>query len=171
PVVDELAPQLPFRMGDVGRGPGDVAVLEEVGMGADVGAVRSDVDRHVADQPDPALGRVGAEPAPLSLEADLVGHRAGPGEALPVLDPVRAATADADVYGDPNASGGPSGRICHQLWPASASQSTKSYASDPRRPLGSDVGCSSTPLERAARNTSPVLTELTVVAKGDEDEG
>src|SRR5581483_275558 len=126
PVVDVLAPQLPFRMGDVGRSPGDVAVLEEVGMGADVGAARSSR---------------------------------------------QAAKADADVYGDPNASGGPSGRICHQLWPASASQSTKSYASDPRRPLGSDVGCSSTPLERAARNTSPVLTELTVVAKGDEDEG
>ena len=44
----------------------------------------------------------------------------------------------------------PSGRICHQDCPAACSQSTKRYASGPRRPPGSEVGCSRMPLERGS---------------------
>ena len=47
-------------------------------------------------------------------------------------------------------SGGPSGSTCHHDCPASASQSTKRYASSPSRPPGSEVGWSRTPL-RALR--------------------
>src|SRR4029453_14013472 len=62
--------------------------------------------------------------------------------------PGQAANADAALYGERWRSGGPSGSICHHVWPASASQSTQAYASRPRRPPGSEVGCSWTPLEK-----------------------
>ena len=62
--------------------------------------------------------------------------------------PGHAANADADLYGDPCRSGGPSGSICHHDCPASASQSTNWKASRPSRPPGSEVGCSWTPLDR-----------------------
>ncbi len=62
--------------------------------------------------------------------------------------PSHAANAEEDAYGDPASSGGSSGSTCHQLCPASASQSTKAYASASSLPLGSEVGCSTTPLDR-----------------------
>ena len=39
-------------------------------------------------------------------------------------NPFQAANAEADAYGEPTLSGGPSGSTCHQLCPAAASQST-----------------------------------------------
>ncbi len=55
-------------------------------MRAVVGAAGGDVDRDVADQPHAALGGVGAQRAPLALEADLVGDARprAPANALPV---------------------------------------------------------------------------------------
>ena len=41
------------------------------------------------------------------------------------IDPGQAAKAEVVRYGEPNSSGGPSGRTCHQDCPAAASQSTK----------------------------------------------
>src|SRR5262249_6815437 len=64
--------------------------------------------------------------------------------------PFQHANAEAERYGEPCSSGGPSGSICHHDCPAAASQSTKRYASSPRRPPGSEGGCSRTPLERLA---------------------
>ena len=60
-----------------------------------VGAAVRDVDRKVADDPDAAVGRVGAECRPFPLEADLVGERAGTGEPLPGGRPVGVAVAEA----------------------------------------------------------------------------
>ena len=65
--------------------------------------------------------------------------------------PGQHANAEAERYGEPCSSGGPSGSTCHHDCPAAASQSTKRYASSPRRPPGSEVGCSRTPLERSAK--------------------
>src|SRR4051812_7589833 len=65
--------------------------------------------------------------------------------------PSQQAKADAARYGEPVSSGGPSGRIDHHDWPASASQSTNRYAASSRRPLGSDVRCRRIPLERWRR--------------------
>ena len=59
-----------------------------------VGAARRHVDRHVAEQPHPALVGIAAQRAPLALEADLVIDGIRPGEALPVLDPVAVALAE-----------------------------------------------------------------------------
>ena len=59
-------------------------------MGAVVAAAGGDVDRDVADEPHAALGGVGAQRAPLALEAHLVVERAVAREGRPVVDPVRA---------------------------------------------------------------------------------
>ncbi len=58
PVVQGVAPQLALVGERVRRHAGDEAVLEELGVGAVVGRSGRDVDRHVADQPHPALGRI-----------------------------------------------------------------------------------------------------------------
>ena len=50
--------------------------------------------------------------------------------------PLHAANADADAYGEPTSSGGPSGSTCHQLWPAASSQSTNAYALFAEPPVG-----------------------------------
>ena len=67
--------------------------------------------------------------------------------------PGQAANADADLYGEPCRSGGPSGSICHQPIPASPSREIQAWAAGPRSPMpnvpGSDVGCSKTPAERS----------------------
>ena len=45
------------------------------------------------------------------------------------------------MYGDDVIpSGGPSGRTCHQRWPAAASQSTKRYACSSSTPFGKELG-------------------------------
>ena len=74
---------------------GHGVVEEQLRVGLVVGAARGDVDRHVADQPHAALGRVGAQRAPLAVEAHLVRDRA-PG-LRPVADPVRAALAEVQL--------------------------------------------------------------------------
>ena len=147
PVEERIAPVLAERAEPVGRRPGDEAGQEEVGVRALVDAALGDVDRQVADQPHAAFGGVGAERRPLAIEANLVVD--APAGGRPVLDPERvraaergplasrvtraagsarnpfqAANADADAYGEPTLSGGPSGSTCHQLCPAAASQST-----------------------------------------------
>src|SRR5437870_13634820 len=71
-----------------------------------------------------------------------------------------AANADAVLYGDPVPSGGPNGRTCHHACPAAASQSTKRYASSPRRPPGSDVGWSRIPLARLRFTNCESLTPM-----------
>ena len=142
-------------------------------MGAVVDAALGDVDRHVADQPHAALGRVRAQRRPLALEAHLVGDAAAgrapsrrssrlfaraegvelgaaTGASGSASRPGQAAKADADAYGEPCSSGGPSGSTCHHHCPAAASQSTNAYASAPSRPPGSEVGCSTTPLDRGS---------------------
>ena len=62
---------------------------EELGMGEVVAAAGRDVDRHVADDPDAALGRVGAQRRPLALEPHLLLDRAVAGERRPVGEPGR----------------------------------------------------------------------------------
>jgi len=74
PVVDRVAPQLTGLRERVGRHAGDDGVLEELRVGAMVGAVVGDVDRHVAEDPHAALCRMSAERLPLALEAHLVGE-------------------------------------------------------------------------------------------------
>ena len=59
-----------------------------------------------------------------------------------------AANAEGDRYGEPNSSGGPSGRTCHHDCPAAASQSTNRYASRSSFPDGSEVGWRRMPAER-----------------------
>ena len=191
PVVERVAPVLAVRAQRVGRRAGDLAVREELRPRRDVGARVGDVDRDVADQPDAALARVGAQRLPLALEAHLVGERARAGEARPVADPVRVArdevldlvgsrpapsgsassagepaNAEAARYGEPNSSGGPSGSICHHDWPAAASQSTKRYASSPSRPPGSEVGWSRIPDERGSC-TVPILAQIVETLDAD----
>jgi hypothetical protein len=53
------------------------------------------VDGKVADDPDAALGSVGADCGPLALETDLVCEGARPREPLPTRRPVRVAVAEA----------------------------------------------------------------------------
>ena len=60
--------------------------------------------------------------------------------------PGQPAKADAEAYGEPNSSGGPSGSTCHHVWPAASSQSTNAVRARRRAgPPGSDVGCSRIP--------------------------
>src|SRR2546423_4484666 len=68
------------------------------------------------------------------------------------------ANADAARYGEPSSSGGPSGSTCHHDCPAASSQSRNRYASAPRRPSGSDVGCKKIPAERGSFIAARVLT-------------
>ena len=42
-----------------------------------------------------------------------------------LADAGQHANADSDLYGEHSTSGGPSGSVCHHVWPACASQSTK----------------------------------------------
>src|SRR5581483_8874561 len=91
PVVERVAPELADRAERVGRSPGDVPALKQLGMGGDVGAAPGDVDRDVAEQPDAALGGIVAQRAPLAVEPHLVGDRVVAGERRPVRDPVALA--------------------------------------------------------------------------------
>src|SRR3989304_1168774 len=65
------------------------------------------------------------------------------------------AKDDDEEYGESPGPGGPTGRICHQLWPAAARKSTKARAEEPRSPPpwgpGSEVMCSRRPLARRSR--------------------
>jgi hypothetical protein len=63
-------------------------------VGLVVGAAGRHVDRHVADQAHAELGGVGAQRAPLAIEADLVGRSAVAREPLPVADPEALARAE-----------------------------------------------------------------------------
>ena len=58
PVVERVAPELAVARVRVRRDARDAAVLEELRVGAVVGAAGRDVDRQVADQAHAALGRV-----------------------------------------------------------------------------------------------------------------
>jgi hypothetical protein len=62
-----------------------------------VGAAGGDVDRHVADQPHAAVGRVAAQRGPLAVEADLVGDRVAAAVLPPVVDPERVALAEVEL--------------------------------------------------------------------------
>src|SRR5581483_3331994 len=99
PVVERVAPQLPAGGERVRWSARDRALLEELGMGAVIGAAGGDVDRDVAHEPHPALARVAPQLAPLALEPHLVGERATAGEALPVADPPAVALAEVVELG------------------------------------------------------------------------
>src|SRR6266508_2584017 len=79
------------------------------------------------------------------------------GSARSARDPANAEDAS---YGEAVSSGGPSGSTCHHDCPAAASQSTKRYASSPRRPPGSDVGCKRIPLARLSFTKCESLTPM-----------
>ena len=87
PVVQRVPPALAGRAERVGRRAGDLAAREQLRPAIVIGAAVGDVDRHVADQPDAALGRVGPQRPPLPLEAHLVGERLRAGEARPAAGP------------------------------------------------------------------------------------
>ena len=158
PVVERVAPQLAEVVEAVRRGARDDLVerQEELGVGAMVAAVGRDVDRHVADdrgrpaRPRSARSashsrsnRTCSSTASPPANAAQSSHHvpAAPGTPAASLGSTRAsgsasspphdANADADAYGEPNSSGGLSGRTCHQRAPAAASQSTKANASGP----------------------------------------
>src|SRR5205807_6530253 len=99
------APQLPAVGKRVRRRPGDEPGLEQLRMERMIGAPGRDVDRDVADQPDPAIARVLPQPGPLSFEPDLVGHRGPSREALPVADPRSVTLAEVEQLR--RADGGP----------------------------------------------------------------
>src|SRR5262249_59889310 len=61
PVVERVAPELAGRAEGVRRRAGDDAALEQRRVCQAVGGAGRDVDREVADQPHPALGRVATE--------------------------------------------------------------------------------------------------------------
>jgi hypothetical protein len=71
-----------------------------------------------------------SEPSQSSIQYPFASRKAdaslwvtrAPGRARSAGEP---AKADGDMYGEPVIpSGGPSGKTCHQDWPAAASQST-----------------------------------------------
>ena len=95
PVVQGVAPELAEVRERVRRHARDLPGAKQRRPRAVVGPVGSDVDRHVADQPDPALVGVLPQRTPLAREAHLIGHRApATREALPVADPERLALAE-----------------------------------------------------------------------------
>src|ERR1019366_66258 len=75
------------------------ALLEQLWMRAVVSAAGRDVDRNVAEEPDPPLERVALQGAPFALEPDLIGNRVAAGEPLPVLDPPAVALTEVDQLG------------------------------------------------------------------------
>ena len=97
PVVERVAPQLALVGERVGRRAGDGAGLEELRVGAVVGAAGRDVDRDVADQLHAAVERVAAQRGPLAVEADLVGERSAAAERDPVVDPRGVALAEVEL--------------------------------------------------------------------------
>ena len=66
-------------------------------MEAVVTAAGRDIDGDVAEDAHATLGRIGAQPAPLAIEAHLVGDGAAPGEPLPVADPVAVALPKEEI--------------------------------------------------------------------------
>ena len=65
--------------------------------------------------------------------------------------PVPARERRRREYGEPNRSGGPSGRTCHHDWPAGGQPVDEARTPrGPSRPPGSEVGCSRMPLERGS---------------------
>jgi hypothetical protein len=95
PVIERVAPELAVGVEVVGRRSGLTGLVEQRRMFDRVGAATGDVDRKVADDPDAALGSVGAKCGPLALEANLVGEGALPREPLPARRPVRVTVAEA----------------------------------------------------------------------------
>src|SRR4029079_11116887 len=89
PVVKRVAPELPEGAEVVRRCPGSDLVEgeEQVGVRGVVAAFGRDVDRDVPDDPYAPRGSVGAEHAPLAVEAHLLGDRAVARERLPVGEP------------------------------------------------------------------------------------
>ncbi len=77
PAVERVAPQLPRRAEVVGRNPRDadgvarLVQLEDLGVRPDVGAVGGDVDRDVAEDPDPPLVGCLLDAVPLAEEEEL----------------------------------------------------------------------------------------------------
>ena len=92
PVVDRVAPQLALVGERVRRRARDHAGLEELGMGAVLGAARRDVDRHVADQPH-AAGLARAPAAPTTRARSAPGPRARRGRRSAPSRPPRAPRA------------------------------------------------------------------------------
>ena len=132
PVVQRVAPQLALVGERVGRHARDDAVAKERRPCAVVGAAGRDVDRHVADEADPALVRVRAQrahsrskrtwsatarrpPANRSqppIQNDSRARKASISSSLTFAagsasKPLQAANADEDLYGDRALSGGP----------------------------------------------------------------
>ena len=173
PVVERVAPALAVRAQRVGRRAGDLAAREELRPALDVGAAcrrrrsarrrsagRRARPRRRATPPTPARSAPGRRAPPRRRSAPSSPVQKGWRATKSSISPAEtrasgrrgaagdAANADGDRYGEPNSSGGPSGRTCHHDWPAASSQSTKRYASRSSFPDGSDVGCRRIPAER-----------------------
>ncbi len=95
PVVGRVAPQLAVGRERVRRHAGHEVGPEEVRVGRHVGGVGGHVEGDVAHDADAAVGRVGAQGAPLAVEAHLVGEGVRPGRVDPVVDPVPVELAEA----------------------------------------------------------------------------
>src|SRR5512132_4228088 len=115
PVVERVAPVLPAAIELVGGRAGDEFVdgQEQIRVTQVVATALGDVDRHVADDPDPALARVGAQLLPLALEAHLVLELAVVG--LPVAGPIGLTLAEGDKF----SGGNPRARFREEAVPAS----------------------------------------------------
>ncbi len=83
PVVERVAPQLPAVAVGIGRRARDLAGAKQLRPREVIGAAGRDVDRDVADQPDPALARI-------LRAARSTRGRSGPGRRRPGGRPPRA---------------------------------------------------------------------------------
>ena len=92
PVVERVAPQLARLREEVRRHARDRTRLEQVRVGAVVGAVHRDVDRHVPEEAHATLAGVRPQRLPFALEPDLVCDAPAVGD--PVLEPVGVSGAE-----------------------------------------------------------------------------
>ena len=97
PVVERVAPQLALVGERVGRHARHVTVLEQLGVGAVVGAAGRHVDGDVPHDAHVALGSMASQRAPLAIEAHLVRDGAARRHSLPVRDPVRVPVAEVEL--------------------------------------------------------------------------
>ena len=172
PVIERIAPQLPHVAVCVGRGAGHQALHEQLGV-PERGRRCSRQRRsgHLRS-PHAASARVGAKRAPLPLKAHLVVDGPAPRRALPVrrsrtscargLPSLRAGDrcpgappAGCATPRRPTAPGRgrPGGRAARAGAPATMTvrlppaSPRNANAEGPRRPSGSEVTCSWTPLD------------------------
>ena len=139
PVVERVPPALAGRAERVGRRAGDLAAREQLRPAIVIGAAVGDVDRHVADQPDAALGRVGPQRPPLPLEAHLVGERLRAGEARPAAGPEGMARDE----------------VLHLAGRDPRARAGRGAAGRPRTPTAT---CTASRTRRAARAAAPATT-------------